>query len=232
MSEQIQQYSPNPNIERFQQLLNQHPNKGDVKVNKMANNSEYIPINVIERTLDELYSGLWQTTGFTTQVVANEIVGSIELRVFHPVAKEWLTRIGAASVLIQQDSGLKDEKGNQVYDEYGKKVKDPNFVLADVNRKILNTLTKDYPHLKAECIKNAAKSLGVVFGRNLNRGKEDEFMYLSETVQTLSDNTQRAYDLLASAKISDAARKSTENKIRRATAITLVQIVSWLESNQ
>lgn len=210
MSEQIQPYSPNPNIERFQQLLNQHPNKADVKQNQMAKNAEYVPINVIERTLDELYSGLWQTAGFTTQVVANEIVGSIELRVFHPVAKEWLTRIGAASVLIQTASGQP----------------------VTLENKIKNTLTKDFPHLKAECIKNAAKSLGVVFGRNLNRGKDDEFMYLSETVQTLSDNTQKAYDLLASAKISDAARKSTENKIRRATAATLVQIVEWLEKNQ
>jgi hypothetical protein len=210
MIDQLQPYNPNLNIEQFQQLLNQHPNKGDVKQNRMANNAEYLPINVIERTLDELYIGLWQTTGFATQVVANEIVGSIELRVFHPVAKEWLTRIGAASVLIQT---AKDQP-------------------VTIENKIKNTLTKDYPHLKAECIKNAAKSLGVVFGRNLNRGKEDEFMYLSETVQTLTDNTQHAYNLLATAKISDAARKSTEGKISRATATTLVQIVEFLEKHQ
>ena len=200
----------NPFIEKFQMMLNQHPGKSEVKVNKMANNSEYVPIDIIEGLLDGLYNGLWQTENFRTSNIANEIVGSIDLKVFHPVAKEWLTRTGAASVMVQI-------------------AKDMPLALEN---KIKNTLTKDYPHLKAECIKNAAKSLGVRFGRNLNRGQENDFMYLSESVQVLSTETELAYTLLSTAKISDAARVSTEGKIKRANPTTLQQIVKFLTEKQ
>jgi len=211
MSEEITIYGEkNNSIEKFQMMLNQHPGKAEVKVNKMANNSEYVPIDVIEGLLDGLYNGLWQTENFRTTNIANEIVGSIDLKVFHPVAQTWLTRTGAASVMVQI-------------------AKDMPLALEN---KIKNTLTKDYPHLKAECIKNAAKSLGVRFGRNLNRGQENDFMYLSESVQVLSTETELAYTLLSTAKISDAARVSTEGKIKRANPTTLQQIVKFLTEKQ
>jgi len=131
----------------IRELLNKQPSKSQIKINEQARGAKYLPIGVIEAKLDEAYSGLWQTRNFRTQVIVNEVVGSIELHVFIPNVG-WLVREGAAAVMIQVEKG----KG-----------------ITDPNNKIKNTLVKDYPHLKSECIKNAAKSLGVTFGRNLNR---------------------------------------------------------------
>lgn len=154
------------------QVLNRPVPERDVRVNKMANNANYIPISFVETKLDEVFFGLWSTDNFQTKVVANEIMGSIDLKVFHPIANTWLTRVGVASVVIQQDSWKRDEDGNFILNSKNEKIK-ARPKPSDVDAKIANTLVKDAPHLKAECIKNAAKSLGVMFGRDLNRKDAD-----------------------------------------------------------
>lgn len=142
-------------------MLNASPKESEVKINTQAGNSKYLPVSFVEMTLDEIFGGLWQTKNFTSQVVANEIIGTIELGVFHPVLKEWIWRTGAGAVMIQQS------KGSQI---------------TDIGAKIKNTLVKDFPHLKAECLKNAARSLGKVFGRDLNRSFEDQYTPFEDTL--------------------------------------------------
>lgn len=114
----------------------------------------YLPISHVESLLDSIFDGLWKTSDFRYQVVGNEIIGSITLSVFHPVAGEWIDRTGAASVPIQQKSGS---------------------AVTDFDAKIKNALVKDFPHLLSDCIKNAAKKLGRAFGRDLNRLLDDRF---------------------------------------------------------
>jgi hypothetical protein len=161
-----------PNLKKHTGNLNQKPVSTEIKTNQQANNSKYIGIGTIESELDYIYNGLWSTENFRWQVVANEIIGSIDLKVFHPVAMVWITREGVGSVMIQQ-----------------KKDSD----IQDIGSKIKNTLVKDFPHLKAECIKNAAKSLGDRFGRNLNRNQEDDLSKLYDTanyIQEINDATK------------------------------------------
>ena len=45
-------------------------------------------------------------------------------------------------------------------------------------KKKINALDMGFPKLKAECIKNAANSLGKLFGRDLNRKKSDIYQPL------------------------------------------------------
>lgn len=139
-------------LEHLTKQLNQKPIKDEVMVNKMANNALYLPIAAVEAKLDYIFQTLWKTDTYMQQVIANEVTGSILLHVYHP-AGVWLTRVGTASVLIQQSKGAD---------------------ITDLGAKIKNTLVKDIPHLKAECIKNAAKSLGAAFGRDLNRAFDNE----------------------------------------------------------
>jgi len=146
--------TPRDKQQNFLVRLNKPVSEKEVKINAFAKNAKYIPISYIEMKLDKFFFGLWETVNFRHEVIVNELVGTIELRVKHPVTGEWLTRTGAAGVPIQM------EKGSGVN---------------DVQRKIHNTLVKDYPHLKAMCILNAAKSLGKLFGRDLNREFEDEY---------------------------------------------------------
>lgn len=149
------------NLQKMVAFFNKQPAPANIKINKFANNAEFLPISMVETQLDETFFGLWQTENFRTKLIANEIVGEIELKVFHPITKQWLTRTGAAAVQIQQ-------------------LKDTSIATIGEN-KIKNTLVKDYPHLKAECVKNAAKSIGKSFGRDLNRKDVDTYNPLIKT---------------------------------------------------
>ena len=64
----------------------------------------------------------------------------------------WISRSGVGVAQIRQKSGSN---------------------IQDVNAKIKNALEMDVPHAKADAIKNAAKSLGKHFGRDLSRKKAD-----------------------------------------------------------
>lgn len=195
-------------VENFQMLLNAFPNKQEIKVNNMANNSQYLPISVIESLLDTHYAGLWNAVNFRWEVIANEVVGSIDLSVFHPVAKVWITRTGIGATMIQV---AKDKPLTMEF-------------------KIKNTLVKDFPHLKSECIKNAAKSLGVRFGRSLNRGGNDEYLYLSSIVEQTTDGADEAFTLLETAKTDQY--EILKSKIMRATPSNMKLIIEHLKKLQ
>lgn len=152
---------PIQEVEAFTERLHDAPLSTEILTNAQANGAQYIPVGIIEAKLDKLFFGLWQIKNFRWQVVANEIVGSLELHVYHPVLREWIVREGAGAVLIQQSKGSE---------------------IGDINAKIKNTLVKDFPHLKSECLKNAAKSLGAFFGRALNRVTDDYAPY-SEQIE-------------------------------------------------
>ena len=205
--EEVIKYGSDRNaaIEKLQMFLNREPKADTVKINSMANNSKYLPIAEVERTLDEVYSGLWSTVNFRWEVVANEIVGSIDLKVINPANGVELVRTGVASVMVQT------VKGQEVV----------------VANKIKNTLVKDFPHLKAECIKNAAKSLGVAFGRNLNRDSSD-YQPLSEQIGNLEEATM----LLTTARLADGERAVIERRINKASGSDLVKAVEYLRSKQ
>jgi len=113
-----------------------------------------ILISHLEMLLDEYFLGIWETENFRWSVITNEIVGSIDLIVLHPVTGMKIKRTGAAAIQIMVNKGS-----------------DP----MQVQNKKANALDMGFPKLKAECIKNAANSLGKMFGRDLNRKESDTF---------------------------------------------------------
>lgn len=156
-------------LNNFIKELNAPPPANEIKTNKFANDSKYLPISFIEMKLDELFLGHWETYDFDYKVVANEIVGSLILRYCLPAylnlpaeKQVWVRRTGAGAVQIQYSAQY----------ENGKKVKTD---ITDIGNKIINTMSKDFPHLKSACISNAARSIGKTFGRDLNREWEDEY---------------------------------------------------------
>lgn len=153
------------NLEQWLSKLNERPEttkkQADYKAIPDSSDYDTIPIGVLENMLDEIYLGMWRTSTPTYQVVANEIIGTIILEVFHPVAKQWISRVGAGAVTIRQ-----------------KKDSD----ITDIGAKIKTALQMDFPKLYSMCLKNAAKTLGKKFGRDLNRKFEDlyEPIYTNE----------------------------------------------------
>ena len=170
------------NLEGFNKALNKKP--AVTKTNKFANNTKYVPISHIQTLLDTLFFGLWQTKNFNYKVIANELVGSIDLWVYHPVLKDWLVRTGVAATQIRQNKGAD---------------------LTDIGAKIKNALEMDAAHLYADCVKSAAKTLGPAFGRDLNRDFTDNYKtILSNYVESQS------YDITAVTKQVDACNNTLE----------------------
>ena len=153
---------------QFNQTLAQAPKEGEVKTHREG--WRYLPIQVIEDKLDHFFQGHWIIENFKYQVIANEMIGSLDLSVLHPVSGIWIKRTGTGAVIIQQRV-KKDEKGNRI-----------PIDITDISSKIPNTLTRDMGHLKAECIKNAAKSLGRAFGSDINREIDDGLLSPATTI--------------------------------------------------
>lgn len=146
-------------LEEFQRKLNEPPPQNEIQRNDAAGGSLYLPISYVQMTLDELYFGQWESYLDYIQVIANEVIGFGRLVVTHPVTGQKITRAGAAAVMIQMKSESNGGTGK----------------ISDVDNKIKNTLVKDFPHLKAEVEKSAAKTLGKRFGRDLNRKHVDTY---------------------------------------------------------
>ena len=172
-------------------MLYEHPPQGMIQARQSY---LYTPISYVESTLDRLFLGLWQIDNFQWTTHSNEMVGSIDLSVFHPVAKQWIKRTGAAAIAVRQ---LKDSKVEEF-----------------MTTKIKNALEQDFPHLKADCIKNAANSFGVVFGRDLNRTHIDKYNPILTSLEDKLETTLSG--LLEAAKLDgldvDALVKKAQKK--------------------
>lgn len=146
--------------------------------------AQTVTISHIEMTLDEYFFGLWETENFRWNQIGNEVVGAIDLKVFHPVVNGWLKRTGAASIVIMVDKapeGISQQERNQ-------------WALNTANKKS-NALDMAFPKLKAECLKNAAQSLGKLFGRDLNRKKQDGFNPLIKPQSVSFEEVEALFNL-------------------------------------
>lgn len=146
----VEKYKAMLPVEMWQEELNKYP---DPSTLKSRDGVRYVPISHIEALLDTLFFGLWSLENFKYQVVANEICAQIELKVYHPIMGVWITRTGVGAAMIRQKSGA---------------------AVTDVSAKIKNALEMDLAHAKADAMKNAAKSLGKIFGRDLARKKDQQ----------------------------------------------------------
>lgn len=138
-------------LQDFLNILNQSPDPQQVKVNQYANNSRYLPIEYLESQLDLLFGGLWQLKHVGgVNFVGNSITANVELSIFHPVAKIWLSRAGSGAVQVQLDQN-----------GYAKP----------------KSVEKAAGAALAMAEKNAIKKLGGVFGKYLNRGGDEVAEY-------------------------------------------------------
>jgi len=137
-------------LENYQTTINRKPPEGKKKTNRFAGNSTYLQVGYIEMLLDQMYLGLWEFIPAEkgAEVLINSVVYNGTLRVFHPVANIWISRAGTGAAPIQIDKeGRPQDKAIQ----------------------------QAVGAAKTYAFKNAAKSLGKKFGRDLNRQDESEY---------------------------------------------------------
>jgi len=135
-------------LDNFLKETSKKPNSKLLKKNKFAGNSTYLEIGYIEAKLDQVYHGLWSWEVQQVQQIVNGVQVTGHLRVFHPVASTWLVRSGVGFKEFQLSKGMTDPTP------------------ANLSSKALE---RDVPIAAAEAFKNAAKKLGNLFGRHLNR---------------------------------------------------------------
>lgn len=154
-------------LQNFAQKLNAEPNPTEFDKTPDGKAS-YLPISFVEMTLDEIFLGQWSTENFKWSAITNEVQGSLELVLIHPITGREIRRTGAGSIIITVDSISQEDR-----DKMSKQ--DRNLYALDPQNKKPNALDLGFPKLKAECVKNAASSLGKVFGRDINRKQKDVF---------------------------------------------------------
>lgn len=171
-SQQQETYSHEEKIkllcQDFQRRLNLEPNPEEFDKTPDGK-ARTLPISFVEMTLDELFLGQWELSDPVTTQVFNEVTGTGILTVWHPVTQRPLKRAGFASVIITQD-------------------KDATIAEFNMTKK-KNALDLSFPKLKAEILKNAAQSLGKIFGRDINRKSVDSF---KPPLKPLSDEAFKA----------------------------------------
>lgn len=135
-------------------MLRKPPSKSAIRE---RNGRKYIPISFIEADLDLIFGPFgYQWRNFQHNTIVNEEVGSIELWIKDPESGEWIVRVGAAASMITLHKGS---------------------IAVDVQSKQMNAMETSFPHLKADCKRNACLDLGKRFGRDLARKAEDVETY-------------------------------------------------------
>lgn len=144
-------------LDEFLELCNRQPKK---EIIKSFGNDHYVPIRIIEDQLTFLTGGLWEWIIKEQKLIGNSIVTIGDLKIFHPVAKTWLTRSGSGAVPIQLKGGS-----------------DPT----DMSQIQSKAIHKNAPSSAAFAFRNAAKKFGKIFGSTLNNAS-DEFIVLNKTI--------------------------------------------------
>lgn len=139
-------------LDLFNRRINTPPAQSDLK--KDPKGFDYLPASFVQMELDEVFFGLWSWEVKNIQIVANEILVQGDLKYFHPITGQWITRSGVGAAIIRQVKGSG---------------------ITDIDGKIKDAITMDLPHAETDAFKNAAKKIGKRFGRDLNRKFTDEY---------------------------------------------------------
>lgn len=172
--------------------LDKEPEEKEVLMNEVTQNS-YIPIDILEGMLDRFTLGQYSFKNFKYTYTATKVLGSIELEFQHPITGNWLTRTGAAAILV-------DKKVIQ-------KGKDSTVTL-DVELA--------QPAILSLCSVSAIRKVGRCFGRSLNRDIVD---LATDNTTGNSADLQLAINELNSMSTIQEINSSKESLIEKYTPI-------------
>ena len=97
--------------DQFKLLVNQQPPASWIKVNKFANNSQYVPIDKIEYLLDKIIQH-WKIEILETKQMFNSVMVTVRVHYKHPIDGNWYFHDGVACKELQ----TKKDSGSRVAD--------------------------------------------------------------------------------------------------------------------
>ena len=135
----------------YKSLLALEPPRGVVKHNDFGK-FDYLPITAVERMLDGLYDG-WSVNIKETGTAVNGFYVVLTLKAKIPQTDEYMISDGIGFAEFNTAKGAAPTDFSKLTQAAG---------------------VTAVPKARAEAIKNAAKSFGNLFGRNLNRNDDQE----------------------------------------------------------
>lgn len=130
-------------------LLNFEPKPEWIKQNKFANNSNYIPVGIIEYLLTSIFIK-WRVEVKQVQVIANSVQVTVRLYVLDPISGEWDWQDGIGASPIQTKQGA---------------------VATDFSQVNTAAVQMAAPAAESYAFKDAAEKFGKLFGKDLNRAE-------------------------------------------------------------
>lgn len=135
-------------------LLNCEPKKEWIRQNKFANNSSYIPIEIIEYLLTSIFIK-WRVEIKEVQVIANSVNVTVRLWVLDPITGDWDWQEGVGASPIQTAKGA---------------------AATDFSQVNTSAVQMASPAAETYAIKDAAEKLGKLFGKDINRQAQMNYM--------------------------------------------------------
>ena len=151
----------------FKKLVNKSPKKEWVKVNKFANNSNYIPIGIVETMMQTLFLD-WKVEITGQGTAFNSVWVTVRVH-FQDLQGVWSCHdgIGACELQTKKDSSPAQ--------------------LENINH---GAVMMAFPMAKSYAIKDACEHIGRLFGRDLNRKDVLEYKEMVSISQT-NENKER-----------------------------------------
>lgn len=130
-------------------LLNCQPKPEWIKQNKFANNSNYMPVAIVEYLLTSIFIK-WRVEVKEIGVMANSVVATVRLHVLDPITGEWDWQDGVGASPIQTAKGASATDFSQVN---------------------TSAVQMAAPAAETYAFKDAAEKFGRLFGKDLNRNE-------------------------------------------------------------
>lgn len=134
-------------------LLNQEPKKEWLKTHPIVTNLKYLPIERVEWLLTNIFIK-WRVEVLREGVMANSAYCTVRLHYKDPITGEWDWTDGVGSAPLQTDKGAGATDWTKIKSD---------------------SVMKGLPAAKSFAVKDAAETLGKLFGKDLNR--KDEIAY-------------------------------------------------------
>lgn len=153
--------------DQLNKLLNEPVPAKWVKINKFANNTNYLPIDKVEFLLTRIFQQ-WRVEIMREGQLFNSVYAAVRLHYKNPLTGEWEYHDGVGAMGIQTDAGAKP---------------------GDFSSIKQSAVQMALPAAVSYAIKDAAEHLGILFGRDLNRKDTMAFQgaYTADAIATAAD---------------------------------------------
>lgn len=141
------------NMDKFLEIVNQDPPAAWLENHPLAKHVKYLPIERVEWMLDKMFQE-WRVEVLREGSIFNSIFCAVRLHYKHPLTG-WTSQDGYAAVPAKTSKGAK---------------------ASDMTEILSEAVMTGLPAAKSFAMKDAADHIGKIFGRDVNRKNNLEFI--------------------------------------------------------